>query len=448
VQSFASQPGLHPPTTAVTLSSPEVAPGDVFLTPSHGYGQSGAMIIDAAGRLVWFQPAPRGAVAENLQVQSYLGSPVLVWWQGRITRGVGFGEDQIFNTSYQPVAQVGAGNGYQADLHAVHLTPEGAAFITAYTFVRADLSSAGGRRDGVLEDAILQEVDVRTGLVMFEWHAYGHVALSDSYYAPPYLSQTPWDYFHLNSISPDPWGDGNFVISARNTWSAYEINRHDGSVIWRLGGKRSSFHMGPGTGTAWQHDVRWQPDRTLTIFDNGAVPRVHSQSRVIHVRIDWAHRMATLISRGVHTPALISGSQGSDQLLPGESSFVGWGEAPYFSEFNASGKLIFDAHLPAPTQSYRAYLMPWSATPATPPSIAVAPAGSGQTVYASWNGATGVASWRVLGGTDPAHLAVLATTPRTGFETAIAIHSRHAVYALQALDSAGNVLAGSPPAHS
>src|SRR5262249_19737626 len=163
--------------------SHEVAPGDIFLTPSHGYGQSGPMIIDGAGRLVWFQPAPPGDVAENLQVQSYLGNPVLVWWQGRIVDGVGFGVDQVFNSDYQPVARVAAGNGYEADLHAARLTREGAAFITAYTFVRADLSSAGGPRSGVLQDAIVQEVDVKTGLVMFEWHAYGNVALSDSYFS-------------------------------------------------------------------------------------------------------------------------------------------------------------------------------------------------------------------------------------------------------------------------
>ena len=107
---------------------------------------------------------------------------------------------------------------------------------------------------------------------MFEWHAYGHVALDDSYAHVPQYSNEPFDYFHINSISPDPWGDGNFLISSRNTWAAYEIDHNTGAILWRLGGRHSSFKMGPGTGTAYQHDVRWQPDQTLTIFDNGAVP--------------------------------------------------------------------------------------------------------------------------------------------------------------------------------
>jgi hypothetical protein len=169
----------------------------------------------------------------------------------------------------------------------------------------------------------------------------------------------------------DPWGDGNLILSARNTWAAYEISHLSGAVLWRLGGKRSSFKMGSGTGTAWQHDVRWQPDYTLTIFDNGAVPRVHSQLRVIHERIDWAHRKVTLVGRDVRTPALLTGSQGDDQLLSDGDSFVGWGEEPYFTEFGPTGQILFEGRIPYPGQSYRAFRFPWSATPAARPAVAV-----------------------------------------------------------------------------
>ncbi len=153
--------------------------------------------------------------------------------------------------------------------------------------MHADLSSVGGSRDGELQDAVVQLIDVKTGLVMFEWHAYGHVALTDSYEHLPQDPNRPWDFFHLNSISPDPWGDGDFLISSRNTWALYEIAR--ARAARSCGGSaasRSSFRMGPGTGTAWQHDARWLPDHTLTIFDNGATPKAHSQSRAIHERID------------------------------------------------------------------------------------------------------------------------------------------------------------------
>ncbi|HTA15821.1 MAG TPA: arylsulfotransferase family protein [Solirubrobacteraceae bacterium] len=447
-QSFASQPALHPPKVAVTTSAPGATPGDVFLTSTHGLGQSGPMIVDGGGNLVWYKPLPSGQVAADLQVESYGGHPVLVWWQGEIpaTLGVGFGTDEIYSPAYTPIASLPGGNGYRVDLHDIQITPAGSAFVSAYSLVDADLSSVGGSPHGALQDAILQEIDVATGLVMFEWHAYGHVSLGYSYSRPSSDPAKPWDFFHLNSISLDPWGDGNFIVSSRNTWAAYEIDHFNGAVLWRLGGKRSSFKMGPGTGTAWQHDVRWQPDDTLTIFDNGAVPPKHSQSRAIHERVDWTHRKVTLIGRDIRTPPLLTGSQGDDQTLPDGSSFVGWGEQPYFTEFSPTGQIVFEGRLPSPGQSYRAFRFPWSATPAAPPSLALAVKGATVTVYASWNGATSVSAWRVLGGAAPRTLAPIATAPSSGFETQIAVQSPDAYFAVQALGAGGEMLGASAAA--
>ncbi len=445
VQSFVSQPGLHPPTIAVTVRSPGASPDDVFIAPNDGYGQWGPMIFNRGGQLVWFKQAPRGETAMDLQVERYRGKPVLVWWQGYIASlGVGFGSDEIYDTGYRHVATVNAGNGYRADLHDIQITPQGSAFITAYSLVDADLSSVGGAHDGALQDSLLQEIDVKTGLVMFEWHADGHVAFNDTYRASPASPAVPWDYFHINSISLDPSGDGNFIISARNTWAGYEIDHDDGQILWRLGGRYPSFRMGPGTGTAWQHDIRWQPDHTLTLFDDGATPKEHSQSRAVHERIDWHHRTVSLTGRVVHSPPLLAASQGNDQQLSGGGSFVGWGEVPYFTEFGPSGGTLFDARLPYPDQSYRAYTFPWSATPASPPSLAVgASGGQALTLYASWNGATGVSSWRLLAGADSSQLAPVSTVPRSGFETAIPFAGAQGDLAVQALGAAGQVLSTS-----
>jgi hypothetical protein len=446
VQSFASQPGLSPPSVRVTTRSQAASTDDdVFIAANNGFGQWGPMIFDRAGQLVWFKPAPKGETAMDLQVQSYQDKPVLVWWQGYISNlGIGFGTDEIYSSAYKPIASVRAGNGYWADLHEVQITPKGAAFITAYSLVEADLSSVGGAREGALQDAVVQEVDVKTGLVMFEWHADGHVALDDSYSRGPIAHSVPWDYFHVNSVSLDPSSDGNFLISSRNTWTGYEIDGHTGQVLWRLGGKHPSFRMGAGTGTAWQHDIRWQPDHTITLFDDGAAPADHSQSRAIHERIDWAHRTVKLVSRDVRMPALLTGSQGNDQALPGGGSFVGWGERPYFTEFSPSGQTVFEANIPYPGGSYRAYTFPWTATPASPPRLTVASTGAeASTVYASWNGATGVSGWRVLAGPDPARLSVIASVPRTSFETAIPVHSPQPDFAVQALGVSGETLATS-----
>lgn len=441
VQSFVSAPDLTPPSVAVLTNAPSASQEDVFVAANGEYPQRGPMIFNRAGQLVWFDPIPPGNAAMDLQVERYEGKPVLVWWQGDIAYGVGFGTDEIYSSSYRPVAAVRAGNGYQADLHDIRLAPDGSAFITAYTLVEADLSSVGGPSRGALQDAVVQEIDVKTGLVMFEWHAYGHVPLSESYWPRPSSPSRPWDYFHVNSISLDPWGDGNFLISSRNTWTGYEIDHATGQILWRLGGKHSTFKMGPGTGTAWQHDIRWQPDHTITVFDNGDSPKVHPQTRVLHERIDWSDRTVSLISQDTHTPALLAESQGSDQLLPDGGSFVGWGALPYISEFSSTGQTVYEARLASPGYSYRAFTFPWEGTPTTPPALALrAGAGDALTAYASWNGATKVSAWRVLAGPNPAQLTPIATAPRTGFETAVPLQTTQPDFAVQALDGSGAVL--------
>ncbi len=443
-QSFVSQPRLKPPVVSVTANAGANA-GDIFLTPTHGYGQSGAMILDSQGRLVWFHPVPKNVAAADLQVQSYNGAPVLTWWHGLVPArlGVGFGRDEIMNSAYQTIASVSAGNGYQADLHDFQITPQGSALLTAYSLVSADLSSAGGASNGILQDAIMQQVDIPTGLVMFEWHADGHVALSDSYSTAPRYSNEPFDYFHINSISPGPSANGDFIISSRNTWAAYEINHVTGAILWRLGGRRSSFKMGPGTGTAYQHDVRWQPDGTLTIFDNGAVPKVHSESRILREHFDYVHRKVTLVGR--LGAKIVAGSQGNAETLSGGGFFVGWGEEPYLTEYGSAGQILFSARFPAPGQSYRAFRFPWQATPSTVPALAVTAGANGAaTAYASWNGATGVASWRLLGGASASSLTRPArTAPSTGFETAIGVPGGPAYIAVQALAADGSVLSTS-----
>jgi hypothetical protein len=442
-QGYRSRTDLRPPALSVTASSPAVAPGYEFVAPYGGPGQAGPMILDQNGGLVWFKPLPTYTFATNLRVQEYLGKPVLTWWQGDISvHGYGLGEDLIADRSYTDIAHVRAGNGEQADLHEFQLTPRGTALITAYDPIRCDLSSVGGPADGGVTDGLFQEIDVRTGLVMFQWSSLDHVALSESHgRARDSSTAEPFDYFHINSINLDQ--DGSLLVSARNTWTTYELNAHSGQIVWRLGGKRSSFKLGPGAATAWQHDARQLADGSISVFDNGASPAVHGQSRGISIALDAQDRTATLVTQVVHSPALVSDSQGNLQALQNGDWFLGWGQVPDFSEFNAAGQLLLDAHFPPRTQSYRDLRFTWTGTPAHPPAFAFQPGAAGAgTVYASWNGATLVSSWRVLSGSRPSSLGAVAQVARSGFETAIALPpGAHGTYmTVQALDASGGVL--------
>ena len=449
IQSFRTRLDLRPPTLAVTARSPAVAPGDEFVAPYDGPGQSGPMILDSGGGLIWFKALSRGTSATNFQVQEYAGKPVLTWWQGDISvHGFGLGEDTIANSSYNDIAHVKAGNGLQADLHDFQLTPAGTALITAYDPIYCNLSGASGARYGAVTDGLLQEIDVRTGLVMFQWTSVDHVALAESYeFAGNSHVDWPFDFFHINSIGVAQ--DGSLLVSARNAWTVYDVNSATGQIAWQLGGKHSSFTMGPGTNTAWQHDPRELSNGTFSIFDNGASPKIHTQSRGIVVSLNSQQHIATLVGQITRPSPVLAYSQGNMQALPNGDWFLGWGQVPDFSELSPSGQLLFDAHFPPGDQSYRDYRFAWTGTPAHPPAFAVqSGTGRASTVYASWNGATLVASWRVLAGPSATRMNTIAQDPRTGFETAISVPAGAAgpYVTVQALDSGGHVLGVAPAA--
>jgi hypothetical protein len=447
VQRYRSRPDLKPPALVVTARSPQTAPGELFSTPYSGPGQSGPMIFDEAGNVVWFDPLAGGADASNLQVQQLDGRPVLSWWQGNITpQGFGAGEEVLLDSAYEQVGRVYAGNGFKADLHEFRIAARDTAVLTVYNPINCDLSSVGGPRAGAATDSIIQELDLRTGLVRSEWHSLDHVPLGDSYSSAHTTSaEWPFDFFHINSI--ERLAAGNTLISARNTSALYELNTLSGQVLLRVGGRRSSVKLTAGAATAFQHDATVLENGTISVFDNGATPKVHSQSRGLVLAVNPQTKTDAVLAQFEHPAPLSSGSQGNIQQLAGGDMFVGWGSEPYFSEFSATGALLFDGHMQGSYQSYRTYRFPWTGAPTGAPTVA-ALAGGGRsplagapvTVYASWNGATQVASWRVLAGPTPTRLAPAATASRAGFETTIAIPGPVAYVAVQALEASGAVL--------
>ena len=88
------------------------------------------------------------------------------------------------------------------------------------------------------------------------------------------------------------------------------------------------------------------------------------------------------------------------QTLADGNTLVGYGGVPAISEFAPDGSLLFDAHQPFDMSFYRAFRFPWSGRPLSPPAVLASLNDTGEEtiVHASWNGATDVASWRVLAG--------------------------------------------------
>ncbi|HEX3979310.1 MAG TPA: arylsulfotransferase family protein [Solirubrobacteraceae bacterium] len=448
VQTFLTRPDLRPPAVRVTQLGHQPAPGAtprfILLAPMNAVPasepQQGLMMIDRQGRLVWFAPAS-GGPRFNLDVQSYGGTPALTWWQGTVSNAHGYGLGEIGGDAYQPVQAIRAGHGLQTDLHDLQLTARGTALITVYETTTTDLSSIGASAQGQVFVGHVQEIDLKTGRVLFDWNSLDHVGIDESLQPPPHKGQG-YDYFHLNSIAE--MDDGHLLISARNTCALYKVDRSTGKILWRLGGKRSDFSVSATARFWWQHDARPHGSSVITVFDN-AGPDKEKQSRGLVLSVNSAAKRVELTRALVHPAGFIAGTLGNVQLLRDGGAFVGWGSQSYFSQYAADGTLILDGELPIGVRSYRAHLADWVGRPADGPRVVAQanPAG-GFAVHASWNGATEVARWTVLAGRDSSSLSVVGSQAWTGFETAIAVNSEGPAFCAVALDASGRELGRSP----
>lgn len=438
-QQFRSRPDLLPPTVTITDTSPDVAPGLVVIGAKVTDGQSGAMMLDNRGNLVWFNPLPLDiAVQSDVRVQQYQGQPVITAWEGVAQLGTGFGHLVIYDQTYTELQRIQVPNGYPGfDQHEFIITPRDTGLAIVYNPILWDLTEVGGPVDGNALDSVIQEIDLATGHVLFEWHALDHIAPAESYSA--YSPDQPWDYVHFNSVELDD--NDNFIASARNTHAIYDIER-GGRLRWRLNGKRSDFRMGSDARFAVQHDARLMPDGTITLFDNHDGDQSMDgqvQSRGLVLQLDETLREATVVQEYTHPTEILSVSQGNMQTLPNGHRFIGWGSAPVFSEFDAEGNLLFSGRYPQGTNSYRAYRYEWEGHPAEPPTVAVEQGlGNQLTIYVSWNGDTQTALWQVHAGDDPNDLQPAGTVLRRGFETEITIETSASLIAVLAQDADGN----------
>jgi Arylsulfotransferase (ASST) len=457
---FVSEPLLLAPRIKVLKPSRHLG-GDIFLTPLpspvvhpesnnaisvNPVGPGGPMIIDPRGNLVWFDDLAPPDVATNFRPERFAGHEVLTWWQGTVTtQAFGNGVGVIADGSYRTLRTVRAGNGYPTDLHEFVITRSGDALFTVYSPVMVHLPGTPAGARSPLLDSIVQQVDIRTGLVVWEWHALGHIPLADSYATA--ANSADYDAFHINSIQP--LAGNRLLVSARDTSAVYLVNRATGRIQWTLGGKASSFRLGRGARFFFQHDAQMITPSCVSLFDDeGGPPFKAPTSRGLILSLDLRHRTATAVRsyrRSAQGPP--AESEGSLQLLPRGNVFVGFGSTPFFSAFAPNGRLRFDASLPSGDGSYREFAFPWTATPKTRPAIAVRRLSPARvSVYASWNGATTVARWQVLAGRGGASLRVRASARKRGFETTLTLSSTATSFAVRALNERGRVLATSRPA--
>lgn len=471
VWSFVSEPHLHPMKISVNKFDPGTSSGFIFLSPyafseNATYGQTGSVIFDNFGTPFWFRPLPTpNLMNTDFRVQQLFGKPVLTFWQGTLatpptyTNAPGGSSEPgscyyILDDRYRVIRNVSAREGFTSDIHEFLLTPYNTALFLSTKAVPMDLTPYGGPADGYVQDFAIQEIDLKTNQLVFFWDALEHLSLTDSF--EPASSATSsgniWDAFHLNAISlTDDVND--IIFSSRNFWTIFRINKPTGNIVWRLGGKQSSFVLEPGAEFSWQHDCRFLPNNRISMFDDNCcegatVPPGTPPAHGLVLQLDLVNLTASMVTSYYHDPNINVASQGNVQTLPNSNKFVGWGQSQYFSEFSEAGNteanpsvnLLYDAQMPGNNFSYRAYRHNWVGMPHYPPSVAVKRTPGQVTVYASWNGSTETSSWQVFAGNTPKKLKLIANAAKTGFETPIPVTGNFIYFKVKALDAEGHVI--------
>lgn len=331
-------------------------------------------------------------------------------------------------------------------------------------------------KDGFVFDNLFQELDLTTSppTLLFEWRASDHFRYADCFHKPnPALhdgtEDKAFDWFHINSIEKDP--RGNYLISARYSNAITYISGRDGSIIWHLGGHNNSFYdlsAGHATNFKWQHHARWHAQgKQISLFDNAAYFDDHgSPARGMLVDIDESAMTAKLVHEYYHPDFYFAESQGSMQMLENGNAFVGWGNAPAWTEFDSNAVPVCDVQFGAlkwkedfgqgAVMSYRTYRQKWKGWPVEMPKVAFKEG----LFYVSWNGATEVVTWTLEDSEGSGLLNIgkpesarkerawrkIADFPWQGFESSCTVETgltdarAHLEYRLTAKDSSETVL--------
>ncbi|KAF4554451.1 Hypothetical protein D9617_4g002050 [Elsinoe fawcettii] len=466
---FRSRPDLHAPIIDMRILRPElVTPGYIFVAPYRNR-DPGAYIYDNYGDLIWSGAGDSGPkVSHAPHTCQYKGKPHLCFFQGQQHQGFARGHGTIMDQNYRIVKNIdSSGAGASADMHEFRMTPHSngtSALMTVYQPRMFDLTInprfriAGGM--GWIVEGVFQEVELETGRVLFEWRSTDHIDPGISYTYPSttdtsgdgLTEDTPWDYFHINSIDKNL--DGDYLISARHTAGIYKISGVDGHLMWQLGGANPTFNQ-TNFNFSSQHHARWLSENTthtiLSFFDNASntFNITNSQSHGYIVSINHILSTASVIkSWSAPDAGLSSGSQGNMQLLPGGNVHLGWGEHAHFSEHTWDGDAVQYGVLASRESNvmiYRSYKFNWTGMPLTKPALWTyarsESAEKGMVAYVSWNGATEVRGWNFyVSNSSSGPFELLGSAAKRGFETSWRVDVVYGWMFAEALDETGRAL--------
>ena len=211
-------------------------------------------------------------------------------------------------------------------------------------------------------------------------------------------------------------------------------------VLWRLGGKKSDFQLGPGAKFAWQHDARRRPDGTITHLRQRS--RAAVEKRVARARpARWTQPRTHGDARPqLPPPAAAALAEPGQRAVPAERPRLRrlGREAVLHASSHRSGACAASTRASAGKRRRRLVPrlpLPWAGIPRDRPAVAASD--GTDAAYASWNGATEVARWQVLAGPAAGQLKPVQTVAKNGFETPIRLKKSAAFYAVKAVGRDG-----------
>ncbi|KAK4056272.1 hypothetical protein OIO90_002715 [Microbotryomycetes sp. JL221] len=408
-------------------------------------------IYDDVGELVW--QGPLGNVM-NFGKHKYKGRDVLAWYTGtEHWPGYGEGQWQIYDNKYQLIATVEAQNTTRnmTDPHDFQITADDTAVIEYWIKQPINLKDIDGPSEGWAYNCVVQEIDIENGNLLFEWSMMDHISVTESDYVlrdgQTGKKDGVFDFAHLNSVKKDD--AGNFLVGMRGPSTLYYVDGRSGEILWRLGGHLSDFSIDKNASFFAQHDARIIGKGTdnqflITLFDNEAnqYKQREGEAKGLILDVDRTTMKVHLKQAFYPTFKHVAPSEGSMQILSNGHVVVGWGIVPAFSEYLSNGTLIHDVEIgPSDTRlhSYRTRKERWVGNPQTLPSFVIDDI-DGDKGFASWNGATEVTRWKVLGGNSQTSLHTLEAAPRSGFETTLRLPDSYEFYAVAAVGFDGKCL--------
>jgi hypothetical protein len=314
---------------------------------------------------VWWYKAPSGSAPDA----KILADGTLAWNNNSLGRG---GEVEIRNLSGALLREIGAEA--VVDIHDVQLLPNGNYLYGEVDNFRngVDLTDFGGPSDAITQASLIREVTPQDEVV-WNWDTGDRIGPEETpqrWWSQLTLRNPSWhDISHWNAVEPD----GRFMyLSYRHLDAVYKVDRVSGEVIWKLGGTETAKSLKvlddpygdhPLDG---QHDVRVQPNGSITIFDNRTL-LPDSEPRAVRYRINEDAGTARLVEQ-VEDPTVSSAvAAGSARRLPSKEWLISWGNNGILD----TGRGVIGAYDRAGRPIFRMRALSYRAIPVPQGSVSV-----------------------------------------------------------------------------